>query len=165
MTHRTAFDGARERSIGFALGDLVRLIRRDFLRGAKAHRLTPELWRLLYCLDRDQGCSQRQLAGMLDLTPVTLGRMIDRLEQRGLVRRVPDPADRRAMRLFLTPAAGAPIARSASIAAAAAAALSMRMPVSSSASGMLGVTMLANGSSRVRRACRAARPSCNQSRV
>ncbi len=111
MTHRTAFDGARERSIGFALGDLVRLIRRDFLRGAKAHRLTPELWRLLYCLDRDQGCSQRQLAGMLDLTPVTLGRMIDRLEQRGLVRRVPDPADRRAMRLFLTPAASAPIAR------------------------------------------------------
>ncbi|CAG0938490.1 Transcriptional regulator SlyA [Gammaproteobacteria bacterium] len=111
MANRMAFDGARERSLGFALSDLLRLIRRDFLRGAQAHRLTPELWRLLYCLDRDQGCSQRQLASMLDVTPVTLGRMIDRLEQRGLVRRAPDPADRRAMRLFLTPAASAPIAR------------------------------------------------------
>lgn len=111
MSDRPSLDGTRERSLGFALGDLVRLIRRDFLHRAREYSLTPELWRLLYCLDRDEGCSQRQLASVLGLTAVTLGRMVDRLEERGLVCRVEDPGDRRAIRLFLTPAASAPIAR------------------------------------------------------
>lgn len=111
MDDPTPFDGTREQSLGFALGDLVRLIRRDFLAKAQEYRLTPELWRLLYCLDRDEGCSQRQLATVLGVTPVTLGRMVDRLEATGLVRREADPADRRTSRLFLTRAAAAPVSR------------------------------------------------------
>lgn len=105
------FDAAGEQSLGFALGEMVRLIRRDFLARSREYRLTPELWRLLYCLDREEGCSQRHLAAVLDLTPVTLGRMVDKLEHAGLVRRAADPADRRATRLFLTAAAAAPITR------------------------------------------------------
>lgn len=111
MVDPVPFDATDERSLGFALSELVRLIRRDFIERAKGHDLTPELWRLLYCLDRIQGCSQSQLAANLDVTTVTLGRMIDTLETRGLVRRAADPVDRRTTRLFLTKGAAAPIAR------------------------------------------------------
>jgi DNA-binding MarR family transcriptional regulator len=111
MKQKPTYDAAEERSLGFALSELVRLIRRDFLGKAREYKLTPELWRLLYCLDRDEGCRQTDLATVLDLTPVTLGRMVDRLEHRGLVRRAADPDDRRATRLYLTRKAASPIAR------------------------------------------------------
>lgn len=100
-----------ERSLAFTLSELVRLMRRDFLDRNPVKGLTPELWRLLYCLDRDEGGRQTDLAAVMDVTPVTLGRMIDQLEKRGLVRRTPDPADRRALRVLLTAKAAAPIAR------------------------------------------------------
>jgi DNA-binding MarR family transcriptional regulator len=108
---KQCFDATHERSLGFAFGELVRVIRRDFLEQAREHELTPELWRLLYCLDRAQGCSQTELAATLDITTVTLGRMVDTLEKRGLVRRDAHPGDRRAIRLFLTKHAAGPIAR------------------------------------------------------
>lgn len=105
----------RERSLAFTLSELVRLMRRDFLDRNPVQGLTPELWRLLYCLDRDQGGRQTDLAAVMDVTPVTLGRMIDQLEKRGLVRRSPDPGDRRALRVSLTAKATAPIARMRSL--------------------------------------------------
>jgi MarR family transcriptional regulator, transcriptional regulator for hemolysin len=111
MTSSPRFDATHERSLGFALSELVRLMRRDFLARNPVHSLTPELWRLLYCLDRDEGCRQTDLAAVLDVTPVTLGRMLDQLVKRGLVMRAPDPADRRATRVFLTRKAAVPIAR------------------------------------------------------
>lgn len=111
MTRAPRFDATHDRSLGFALGELVRLIRRDFLAQARSYELTPELWRLLYCLDREQGCSQAHLATVLDVTTVTLGRMVDSLEKRGLVRRAAHPTDRRTTCLYLTKAAARPIAR------------------------------------------------------
>ncbi len=105
----------RERSLAFTLSELVRLMRRDFLDRNPVQGLTPELWRLLYCLDRDQGGRQTDLAAVMDVTPVTLGRMIDQLEKRGLVRRSPDPVDRRALRVSLTARATVPIARMRSL--------------------------------------------------
>jgi MarR family transcriptional regulator, transcriptional regulator for hemolysin len=56
-------------------------------------------------LDRFEGLKQSELAGMLDLQPITLTRLLDRLGDSGLIERRPDPHDRRAKRLFLTPAA------------------------------------------------------------
>lgn len=89
-------------ALGFLLADVVRLMRREFRVQAAGLKLTPALARLLFHVDRQPGCRQSDLAALLEVTPVTLGRMIDRLEQRELVRRAPDPDDRRAVRIFLT---------------------------------------------------------------
>lgn len=95
-----------ERSIpqlGFTLRDALRLLQADFTRRAAEQglRLTPTLHRVLFRVHREPGLRQVELAEALEVTPVTLGRMIDRLEQRGLVRRTRHPQDRRAIRLFL----------------------------------------------------------------
>lgn len=115
MDNPNRLNPTHERSLAFTLSELVRLMRRDFLARNPVQGLTPELWRLLYCLDRDQGGRQTDLAAVMDVTPVTLGRMIDQLEKRGLARRSPDPDDRRALRVSLTAKATAPIARMRSL--------------------------------------------------
>lgn len=98
-------------ALGFLLADVVRLMRREFRAQAAGLRLTPALARLVFHVDRQPGCRQSDLAAILEVTPVTLGRMVDRLEQRDLVRRAPDPDDRRAVRIFLTKTARPLIAR------------------------------------------------------
>jgi len=62
-------------------------------------------WAVLARLERAEGLKQSELADMLDIQPITLTRLIDRLCDAGLVERRGDPDDRRAKRLFLTPAA------------------------------------------------------------
>lgn len=89
--------------------ETARQLRRAFDRRAAALEATPAQWRLLARLAR-KGDGQRQvdLAEGLDVEPITLARMVDRLEQSGLVERRRDEEDRRAWRIFLTPRA-API--------------------------------------------------------
>jgi MarR family transcriptional regulator for hemolysin len=60
---------------------------------------------VLVRLDRHEGLNQSELAETLDLQPITLTRLLDKLSDSGLIERRPDPEDRRAKRLFLTPAA------------------------------------------------------------
>ena len=67
--------------------------------------ITRAQWTVLARLDRFEGLKQSELAGMLDLQPITLTRLLDRLCANGLIERRPDPNDRRAKRLYLTPAA------------------------------------------------------------
>ena len=98
----------RERSLGFLLADAVRSARRDFAQRAQGLQLTPALARLLYSIDRNPGCRQADLAVQLEITPVTLGRMVDRLVDHGYARRVADAGDRRAVRVYLD-AAGEPL--------------------------------------------------------
>ena len=98
-------------ALGFLLADVVRLMRREFREQAAGLKLTPALARLVFHVDRQPGCRQSDLAALLEVTPVTLGRMIDKLEQRDLVRRAPDADDRRAVRIFLTKTARPLIAR------------------------------------------------------
>jgi DNA-binding MarR family transcriptional regulator len=57
---------------------------------------------VLFRLERQAGLRQIELADMLDIEPITLSRIVDRLEESGLVERVADPADRRAWRLHVT---------------------------------------------------------------
>jgi MarR family transcriptional regulator for hemolysin len=95
----------REYSLGFLLADVLRLSREEFRRNAKGLNLTPELSRLLFYVDQQPGCSQAELATFLDVTSVTVGRMIDRLESCGFVRRLEDASDRRAFRIHLDRAA------------------------------------------------------------
>jgi MarR family transcriptional regulator for hemolysin len=105
-----------EPSLGYLLSDVVRLMKRDFYARATGLGLTPALAKLLFHVHRMPGSHQTELAQRLDVTPVTLCRMVDRLAERGYVRRQPDPQDRRAVRVYVA-ARGEPlVARMARIA-------------------------------------------------
>lgn len=103
-------------SIGFLVGDVARLLRRNFNRRAQALGLSQAQWRALAYLSRQQGVSQASLADRLEIQPITLVRLLDRLQAAGLVTRRPDPHDRRAFRLYLTDRAQPLLARMWSIA-------------------------------------------------
>ena len=90
-------------SLAFEIVDTARLIRREMNRRAASLGATRAQWRVLARLYRSgDGLRQVELADALDVEPITLCRMIDRLEDAALVERRRDPADRRAWRIFLT---------------------------------------------------------------
>ena len=88
-------------TIGFLLNDAARLMRKDFERRTRSLGLTRAQWQALFHLARNEGCNQAALADLLEVEPITLARLVDRLELGGLVERRPDPGDRRARLLFL----------------------------------------------------------------
>lgn len=93
------------RSLGFLLADVSRLVRRRFDVRAQTLGLTRAQWRVLGQLRRREGINQTELAEIMEIETITLGRHIDRLEAKGWVERRRDPADRRAWKLFLKPKA------------------------------------------------------------
>jgi len=93
-------------TFGFLLHDTARLLRRDFERRSKGTGLTRAQWAVLAYVARNEGSNQAALADMLEIEPITLVRLLDKLEAAGLVERRPDPADRRVRRLYLTEATG-----------------------------------------------------------
>lgn len=92
-----------EDNVGSMLAQVARLMRRSFDERARSIGVTRPQWQVLSLLSRHEGINQGGLAEMLEVEPITLGRMIDRLQEAAMVERRPDPADRRAWRLFLTP--------------------------------------------------------------
>lgn len=94
-----------EKSIGFLINDVARLLRRNFNRRARELGLSQAQWQALAYLSRQEGVNQVTLAETLEIQPMTLARLIDRLQEAGLVVRRADPGDRRAFRLYLTDAA------------------------------------------------------------
>jgi MarR family transcriptional regulator for hemolysin len=93
------------RNLGFLLKDVARLYTRNFERHASGLGLTLDQCKVLCHLQRNEGISQVRLAEYTDTDPMTLGRLLDRMETDGLVERRPDPADRRARSLHLEAAA------------------------------------------------------------
>jgi MarR family transcriptional regulator for hemolysin len=93
-------------TFGFLLYDTARLLRREFDRRTRCVGLSRAKWSVLAHLSRNEGIRQGGLAEILDISPITLTRHIDRLEREGLVQRRADPSDRRAYRLYLTADAG-----------------------------------------------------------
>ena len=93
------------RELAFAINDVARLLRTYADHEARRFGMTRAKWAVLARLDRFEGLKQAELAEMLDLQPITLTRLLDGLADNGLIERRPDPDDRRAKRLFLTPAA------------------------------------------------------------
>ena len=91
--------------LGFLISDVSRLMRKRFDERARSLGATRAQWKTLVTLARNQGMNQGGLAELLEVEPITLCRMIDRLEESGLVERRRDPADRRAWQIFLTSAA------------------------------------------------------------
>jgi DNA-binding MarR family transcriptional regulator len=94
-----------QRDLLFLLHDVARLMRVDADKRARAHGMTRAQWGILIWLEREPGLSQKELAEMLEVEPITVARLIDRLETRGMVERRPDPKDRRIWRLHLCPPA------------------------------------------------------------
>lgn len=88
--------------LGFLVSDVSRLLRRAFDEKARTIGVTRPQWRVLTLLARREGINQGGIADLLEVEPITLSRMIDRLQEAGLVERRADPNDRRAWQLFLT---------------------------------------------------------------
>jgi MarR family transcriptional regulator for hemolysin len=92
-----------EPNFGFIVHDVARLLSRRFNdRAVVRLGLTRAQCRLLGYLARNEGINQAGLADLLEIKPMTLVRQIDRMEDSGWIARRPDPADRRARRLYLT---------------------------------------------------------------
>jgi DNA-binding MarR family transcriptional regulator len=91
-----------EETIGTVLAHVARLLRRNFEVRVRDIGVTRPQWQVLSLLSYNQGINQGGLADLLEVEPITLGRMVDRLQESELVERRADPADRRAWRLFLT---------------------------------------------------------------
>ena len=89
-------------SIGFLMADVSRLLRRVFDERARSIGVTRPQWRVLTVLSRNEGINQGMLADRLEVEPITLSRMIDRMQDAGLVERRADPGDRRAWNLYLS---------------------------------------------------------------
>ncbi len=90
---------------GFLLNDVARLMRRQFDRRARDIDMTRAQSAVLCRLRKNEGINQVTLADILDIEPITLARLVDKLEKAGWVERRPDAKDRRMHRLYLLPAA------------------------------------------------------------
>jgi MarR family transcriptional regulator, transcriptional regulator for hemolysin len=93
------------RDLAFVINDVGRLLRTLADQNASHFGMTRAKWAVLARLERFEGLKQTELAEMLDLQPITLTRLLDGLADNGLIERRPDENDRRAKRLYLTPAA------------------------------------------------------------
>jgi MarR family transcriptional regulator for hemolysin len=93
------------RQLGFLLKDASRLYTRRFEERAQTLSLTLPQCRALLYLENNEGVSQKRLSELTELDPMTLVRILDRMEADGWVQRRFDPADRRAHTLWLTPKA------------------------------------------------------------
>jgi MarR family transcriptional regulator, transcriptional regulator for hemolysin len=93
------------REIAFSIMDVARMLRTYADQRARQFGISRAQWGVLVRLDRAEGLKQTELAEILDLQPISLTRLLDRLAENGLIERRADPNDRRANRLFLRPAA------------------------------------------------------------
>lgn len=83
-------------NLGALLNDASRAVRRRFEHLTAEHGLSVPQWRLLRYILIEGPCNQSILADLLDVEPISVSRMIDRMEQSGWLKREPHPDDRRA---------------------------------------------------------------------
>jgi DNA-binding MarR family transcriptional regulator len=89
-------------TITFEIGETAHALRKAFDRRAVEFGVTRAQWKVLFKLSRRPGLRQHELADLLEVEPITLSRIIDRLQEGGLVDRSSDPTDRRAWLLHVT---------------------------------------------------------------
>jgi MarR family transcriptional regulator for hemolysin len=94
-----------KREIAFQIMDVARMLRTYADQRARQFGISRAQWTVLMRIDRTEGLKQSELADILDLQPISLTRLLDRLAENGLIERRADPNDRRANRLYLLPAA------------------------------------------------------------
>ncbi|MBI1205562.1 MAG: MarR family transcriptional regulator [Rhodopseudomonas sp.] len=94
-----------KREFAFTIMDVARMLRTYADQRGRQFGISRAQWTVLVRIDRTEGLKQSELAEILDLQPISLTRLLDRLSDNGLIERRPDPNDRRANRLYLKPAA------------------------------------------------------------
>ena len=94
-----------KREIALMIMDVARMLRTYADQRARQFGISRAQWTVLIRIDRTEGLKQSELADILDMQPISLTRLLDRLAENGLIERRADPNDRRANRLYLKPAA------------------------------------------------------------
>lgn len=94
---KTAID-----QLGFLIHDTGRLLRRHFEKRGQEYGLSSAQWRLLVRVVREQNPTQARLAELMEIEPISVSRLIDRMEQGGWVRRCAHETDRRVNRVVPT---------------------------------------------------------------
>jgi MarR family transcriptional regulator, transcriptional regulator for hemolysin len=92
-------------TLWFLLHDVARLLKKRLEQNSRGSGLTRSQWHVLAYLAQNEGINQKGLAELLEIEPITLGRIVDKLEVLGLIERYPHPTDRRTWLLHLMPAA------------------------------------------------------------
>ena len=92
-------------TLGFLLHDVARLLRKRFEQRARNLGFTRSQWQAIAYLSKNEGIHQAGLAELLEIEPITLVRILDKLAERGLIERRQHPTDRRTWLLFLKDAA------------------------------------------------------------
>lgn len=93
--------------LGFLIHDVARLLRKRFEQRGSEHGLSAAQWRLLARLVKEEGVAQARLAELLEIEPISVSRLLDRMEDGGWIERRADKADRRVRMVFPTPKARA----------------------------------------------------------
>lgn len=88
--------------VGYLVHEVARLMKRRFEDEARLHDITLPQWRTLSQIAVNDAVTQAQLAANVDVDPMTMSGILNRLEKRGLIDRFPDPADSRAKLARLT---------------------------------------------------------------
>lgn len=102
MSQHSAVTTEAGANFGFLIHDIARLLRKEFDRRAQSLGFTRAQWSVIAHLRWNEGINQAGLADRMEIEPITLVRLLDRLQEMGLIERRQDPADRRAHRLYLT---------------------------------------------------------------
>ena len=105
MANKPSIPDESEGAFGFLIHDIARLMRKNFNRRVQALGLTQAQYRVILHLSRCEGIQQVALAEILEIQPITLARLLDKLETANMIERRRDPRDRRAFCLYLTPSA------------------------------------------------------------
>lgn len=105
-------------TFGFLIHDVARLLRKNFNRRVQGLGMTQEQCRVILHLSRNEGIQQVDLADLLEIKPITLARLLDKLQENDLIERRRNPEDRRAFRLYLTRSAHAVVKKILAIGAA-----------------------------------------------
>jgi len=87
---------------GFLIHDAARLLRKSFETRMQEHGLSSAQWRLLVRAVREENATQARLADLLEIEPISVSRLIDRMEQAGWVKRCAHESDRRTNRIIPT---------------------------------------------------------------
>jgi len=88
--------------LGFLIHDAARLVRRNFEQRGSEFGLSAAQWRLLVRLVKEEGVAQARLAELLEIEPISVSRLLDRMEEGGWIERRQDASDRRVRMIFPT---------------------------------------------------------------
>ncbi len=92
-------------TLAFLLHDVARLLKKRLEQNSRGSGLTRSQWQILAYLAQNEGINQKGLAELLEIEPITLGRIVGKLETLRLIKRHPHPTDRRTWLLHLAEAA------------------------------------------------------------